>query len=268
MVKADIQEAYRMVPVHAEDQHLLGVHWDGTVYIDRVLPFGLQSVPKLFSAVADALQWILHKKGIEKGLHYLDDFILVAGSRHRAVHQKEITLKSFEELKVPIEQSKLEGPSTCLSFLGIEIDTESMQLCLPSSKHLLLKRDASGMRPTQINDKKEPTKANRLVAVHNQSSPSRESLSEEAVCTPGGRKPPRSLHAFQSGCRSRHYVVVCFLRKMEWHFNALGSGLVWSAASSIFRRIGIMGMCSSPGSSLASTEMDPQTSALIFINCN
>ena len=140
LVKADIQEAYRMVPVHAEDQHLLGVCWDGTVYIDRVLPFGLRSAPKLFSAVADALQWILHKKDIEKGLHYLDDFILVAGSRHRAVHQKEIILKSFEELKVHIEQSKLEGPSTCLSFLGIEIDTESMQLRLPSSKLSHLKK--------------------------------------------------------------------------------------------------------------------------------
>ena len=61
LVKADIQEAYRMVPVHTEDQHLLGVRWDGTVYIDRVLPFGLRSAPKLFSAVADALQWILQR---------------------------------------------------------------------------------------------------------------------------------------------------------------------------------------------------------------
>ena len=41
LVKADIQEVYRMVLVHAEDQHLLGVRWDGTVYIDKVLPFGL-----------------------------------------------------------------------------------------------------------------------------------------------------------------------------------------------------------------------------------
>ena len=46
LVKADIQEAYRMVPVHPEDQHLLGVQWRGTVYIDRVLPFGLRSAPK------------------------------------------------------------------------------------------------------------------------------------------------------------------------------------------------------------------------------
>ena len=39
---------------------------------------------------------------------------------------------------------------------------------------------------------------------------------------------------------------------MEWHFNALESGRVRSAASSIFILIGIMGMGSSPRSSLAS----------------
>ena len=134
LVKADIQEAYRMIPVHPEDQHLLGVRWEGTVYIDRVLPFGLRSAPKLFSAVADALHWILHKKGIKKSLHYLDDFILVVANCQMALRQKDILLATFEELKVPIEQSKLEGPSTCLSFLGIEIDTKSLQLRLPSSK--------------------------------------------------------------------------------------------------------------------------------------
>ena len=73
LVKADIKEAYRMVPVHPEDQHLLGVLWEGIVYIDKMLPFGLRSVPKIFSALADAVQWILTNKGIRKGLHYLDD---------------------------------------------------------------------------------------------------------------------------------------------------------------------------------------------------
>ena len=62
-----------MVPVHPQDQHLLGVQWEGAVYIDKVLPFGLRSAPKIFSAVADAVQWILSNNGIRKGLHYLDD---------------------------------------------------------------------------------------------------------------------------------------------------------------------------------------------------
>ena len=75
LVKVDIKEVYRMVPVHPEDQHLLGVLWEGIV---KMLPFGLCSAPKIFSALADAVQWILSNNGIRKGLHYLDDFILVA----------------------------------------------------------------------------------------------------------------------------------------------------------------------------------------------
>ena len=69
-VKADIKEAYRMVLVHPQDQHLLGVQWESAVYIDKVLPFGLRSAPKTFSAAADAVQWICNN-GIQKGLQYL-----------------------------------------------------------------------------------------------------------------------------------------------------------------------------------------------------
>ena len=117
LVKVDVKEAYRMVPVHPEDQHLLGVQWDGFVYIDKVLPFGLRSAPKIFSAVADAVQWTLFKNGIQKGLHYLDDFILVAESPHLALQQKDILLAIFEKLNIPIEVSKLEGGSVILSDL-------------------------------------------------------------------------------------------------------------------------------------------------------
>ena len=41
LAKMDIQRAYRNVPVTPADQHLLGFLWDGNVYIDKVLPFGL-----------------------------------------------------------------------------------------------------------------------------------------------------------------------------------------------------------------------------------
>ena len=35
---------------------------------------------------------------------------------------------------VPLEQSKLEGPPACLKFLGIEVDTMTLQIRLPSEK--------------------------------------------------------------------------------------------------------------------------------------
>jgi len=63
-VKVDIQEAYCMVPVHPQDQPLLGVQWSGCTYVDRMLPFGLRLAPKIFSALADGLQWILGQEGI------------------------------------------------------------------------------------------------------------------------------------------------------------------------------------------------------------
>jgi len=134
LVKADVKEAYRMVPVHPEDQYLLGVQWESSVYVDKVLPFGLSSAPKIFSALADALQWILHNNGVTKGLHYLDNYILVAKDHQSALSQKVTIISTFERLGVPLEISKLEGPTRCLTFLGIEIDTASMQLRLPRDK--------------------------------------------------------------------------------------------------------------------------------------
>lgn len=44
--KVDIKQAYRMVPVHPEDRHLLGMEWDGGIFIDSALPFGLRSAPR------------------------------------------------------------------------------------------------------------------------------------------------------------------------------------------------------------------------------
>ena len=75
MAKLDIRQAYRIVPVHPEDRYLLGVQWQGEVLLDKVLPFGLRSAPIIFTAVADALQWIMIKHGVSSVAHYLDDYI-------------------------------------------------------------------------------------------------------------------------------------------------------------------------------------------------
>ena len=41
LAKLDLMEAYRAVPVHPTDQHLLAMKWGGVVYIDWALPFSL-----------------------------------------------------------------------------------------------------------------------------------------------------------------------------------------------------------------------------------
>ena len=95
LVKADIKEAYRMLSIHREDQALLGVCWERIIYTDRALPFGLRSAPKIFSAVADASQWIVVNKGVRNLLHYLNDFIFVSESLEEASTNKQILVDTF-----------------------------------------------------------------------------------------------------------------------------------------------------------------------------
>lgn len=40
---------------------------------DTQLPFGLVSAPAIFSAVTEALKWVLQQREGHHGLYYLDD---------------------------------------------------------------------------------------------------------------------------------------------------------------------------------------------------
>ena len=84
-----------MILIHPHNQHLLGVQWNDHYFIDRMLPFGLHSAPKIFLAVADGLQWILTQYGITHLLHYLDDFIFMTASMDQAMRQKYTIVLNF-----------------------------------------------------------------------------------------------------------------------------------------------------------------------------
>ena len=135
LAKVDIRSAYRIIPVHPDDRHLLGMEWQGIVYIETALPFALRSAPKIFNAVADAAEWIVRAEGAQEILHYLDDFLLIGPPRSDSCATSLTKLLSvFDRLGIPIAEDKLEGPATCLVFLGIELDTLQMSLRLPIEK--------------------------------------------------------------------------------------------------------------------------------------
>ena len=134
--KFDVRNAFRLIPVHPADHHFLGICWQGQYYYDRVLPFGLRSSPYIFDRVATALEWILRIHIATPDLiHYLDDFLTVAASHlPLASTRRDLILRLFEYLGVPLATDKLEGPCTCLTFLGITLDTERMEARLPTDK--------------------------------------------------------------------------------------------------------------------------------------
>ncbi len=87
-----------------------------------MLPFGLRSAPKIFTAIADALTWHLHQAGIPDvdplpGRFYHPRPPPPSPSLPRIPAQATNGL-----LGVP---HKTEGPTTCLTFLGIETAAQS-----------------------------------------------------------------------------------------------------------------------------------------------
>ena len=137
LAKIDVRSAYRVVPVHPEDRMLLGMSWKGSIYVDAALPFGLRSAPKIFTAVADACEWILGQRGLRRVRHYLDDFIVVGPpDSPKCQEDLDIMCHTCGELGLPLAEEKQVGPSTQLVFLGIELDTVHMEIRLPAEKLL------------------------------------------------------------------------------------------------------------------------------------
>ena len=135
MAKLDLSAAYRRIPVHFNDSLLLGLEWQGTVYIDKALPFGLRSAPKIFTAVADGLAWAMICRGVEDLIHYLDDFFFCSSATSDACKNAlVICIPLCAEMGLPVQPDKVAGTSPVITFLGIEIDFVKQELRLPLNK--------------------------------------------------------------------------------------------------------------------------------------
>ena len=135
MAKVDIQNAYRLMPIHPADRRSLGVSWWGSVYVDCQHPFGLATAPAIFNALAEALEWILRSRGVKYIIHYLDDFLLLGHlNSEECAAALSTTLSTCRELGVPLAADKVKGPASVLTFLSIELNTMAISLALPHDK--------------------------------------------------------------------------------------------------------------------------------------
>ena len=134
---------HRSQPPHKPTKALcsiLGIHWKGKYFIDTFLSFGLRSAPYLFDQFATALQWILqHRCEVRHLLHYLDDFF-TAGTPQSCECSGNLAamLSLCRYLNAPVKTSKVEGPTTNLTFLGIVINTNTMQASISMERKLEL----------------------------------------------------------------------------------------------------------------------------------
>lgn len=135
MTKMDLKSAFRQVPVHPSDWHLLGLSWRDQFYYDKCLPFGLRSSPFLFNRVGTAVEWIIKKHGVQSLIRYLDDFLTFGRpGTSECYHNKATMLEVCQSLGVAVNPQKTLGPSTHMEFLGITFDSTRMVMSLSAEK--------------------------------------------------------------------------------------------------------------------------------------
>jgi len=94
----------------------------------------------LFNVLADLLSWKLTQKKVSPVLHYLDDFLTMGHSGSSTCAHNLATIKeTCSTLIIPLALEKVKGPSHCLTFLGIILDTQKMVACLPEDKLLQIR---------------------------------------------------------------------------------------------------------------------------------
>ena len=133
--KADITDAFKVMPLHPSQWPFFGVRWRGLLYFSVKLPFGSRSSPSIFNTLSEALCWILYNKcKLPFVLHLLDDFLVVDFPTSRPNRAIECLTNTFKRLGVPLSDEKTLGPVKSLEFLGIHLDSVSMKASLPADK--------------------------------------------------------------------------------------------------------------------------------------
>ena len=150
LVKMDLRDAYRMVPIHPHDQSLLAISCICRPCLTIWPTVGTEVV--LCCSRRDCLGNTL-PGGARYQLHYLNDFLFLGSSfTDEAAATLSRVSHTFQQLGIPLASNKTEGPAT---FLGILIDMDAYELRLPLDKLTRLQALLNAWRSKKSCSKKE-----------------------------------------------------------------------------------------------------------------
>ena len=135
MCKSDIENAFRLLPIHPDDYKLLGFTWRGKYYYDKCLPMGCSSSCAIFERFSDGLVYILKEIfNVRYCVKVLDDFLFISNSKVLCQQYLDFFSKLCNMTRIPIAYEKTTRPDTIIIFLGIELDSVGMTARLPDDK--------------------------------------------------------------------------------------------------------------------------------------
>ena len=132
--KIDLQDAYFHVPIHPSSRKYLRFAFENRVYQFRVLPFGLNTAPQVFTRLGHTLAAYLHRQGVSV-IPYLDDWLIHHPDRQILARHQALLLDTLDLVGFILNPKKSELDLTQdLQFLGIHLRLDLGKALLPESK--------------------------------------------------------------------------------------------------------------------------------------
>ena len=132
----DLKDTYFHIPIHPDHSRFLSFRYQGVDYQFTALPFGLSTVPRVFTRVSRAVVAFLRRRGLEV-FAYIDDWLILDTSEAAVATSTSITLKLLKELGWIVNQAKSNlVPTQDLVYLGAAIDLQR-GLIRPSAQRIL-----------------------------------------------------------------------------------------------------------------------------------
>ena len=133
--KLDFDSAFRIFPISGLDLPLLGFRLDELYYVNSSMAFGCRSSCRIFEVFSTAIDWLIRNKAnTEAVTHYLDDFLLGHRNHRGCSRLMNLFTALTNFIGAPLSPEKTEGPTTCLVFLGLRIDTLEQTVSIPKEK--------------------------------------------------------------------------------------------------------------------------------------
>lgn len=134
MAKIDLEDAYFAVPIDINFKKFLRFQFNNKLYEFKVLPFGLNIAPFVFTKILKPLLHYLRSKGLVSVV-YLDDMLLLGSSYRLCKENIHQTTQLLTSLGFTINFGKsILIPSHEITFLGFTFNSKELTFSAPLNK--------------------------------------------------------------------------------------------------------------------------------------
>ena len=103
-------------------------------FVDNRLCFGVSCAPAIFNRLSNAVVRMMARRGFHSIVNYLDDFLIVGKTKAECQQGLLALIRLLHSLGFNVSWKKVVAPCQRVTFLGIELDSTTMSLRLPSDK--------------------------------------------------------------------------------------------------------------------------------------